>query len=80
MDQTGFFSIMKREELSHNWYHSLDDLQNTVDEYIGFFNTQRPFHRLGNLTPDQFEIKYRMDNLKGKPQTEPCVNGKMSQS
>ena len=25
-----FFSIMKREELSHNWYHTIDELEKTV--------------------------------------------------
>ncbi len=54
----GFFSIMKREELSQNWYSSIEELRSTVDEYILFFNMQRPFRRLGNLTPEQYEKKY----------------------
>ena len=58
----GFFSIMKREELSHNWYSSIEELQSTVDEYIHFFNAQRPFRRLGNLTPEQYEKKYWVEN------------------
>ena len=58
----GFFSIMKREELSHNWYGSIEELQSTVDEYIHFFNAQRPFRKLGNLTLEQYEKKYWVEN------------------
>ena len=28
-----FFSILKREELSHNWYNTPEDLENTLQEY-----------------------------------------------
>ena len=53
-----FFSIMKREELSHNWYHTLEELDNTVADFIQFFNSYRPLRKLGNLTPDQYESRY----------------------
>lgn len=33
-----FFSIMKRESLSHKWYQSMEELKNDVDEFISFFN------------------------------------------
>jgi transposase InsO family protein len=62
----GFFSIMKREELSHNWYSSIEELRSTVDEYIHFFNMQRPFRRLGNLTPEQYEKRYWAEHDKSK--------------
>lgn len=54
-----FFSIMKREELSHSFYNSLESLQETVSEYIDFFNNKRPHRKLGNVTPTQFEINYQ---------------------
>ena len=53
-----FFSIMKREELSHNWYHSAEELDNTVSDFIDFFNGYRPLQKLGNLTPNQYESLY----------------------
>ena len=53
-----FFSIMKREELSHNWYHSVEELENTVSDFIDFFNGYRPLQKLGNLTPNQYESLY----------------------
>ena len=53
-----FFSIMKREELSHNYYHSFEELEKTVSEYIDFFNGMRPHQKMGNLTPDEIERRY----------------------
>ena len=53
-----FFSIMKREELSHNWYNTADELEKTVADFISFFNGYRPLQKLGNLTPDQYESRY----------------------
>ena len=60
-----FFSIMKREELSHNFYTSKEELENTVSEYIDFFNNMRPHKKLGNKSPNQFEIEYlQLQELK----------------
>ena len=53
-----FFSIMKQEELSHNYYNSLKELEDTVSEYIEFYNTMRPHKRLKGMSPTVFEIKY----------------------
>jgi transposase InsO family protein/transposase-like protein len=53
-----FFSILKREELSHNWYNTPEDLENTLQEYIDFFNRKRPHRKLKLQTPDQFEENY----------------------
>lgn len=56
-----FFSILKREELSHNWYNTPEDLENTLREYIDFFNQKRPHRKLKLQTPDQFEENYMAD-------------------
>ena len=53
-----FFSMMKREELSHQWYDTPDELEKTVADYISYFNSYRPLQKLGNLTPDQYESMY----------------------
>ena len=53
-----FFSILKREELSHNWYNTPEDLENTLRDYIDFFNRKRPHRKLNLQTPDRFEEKY----------------------
>ncbi len=57
-----FFSIMKREELSHNWYHTMDELDKTISDFISFFNGYRPLQKLGNLTPEQYESQYEKAN------------------
>ena len=53
-----FFSILKREELSHNWYKTAEDLENTIGEYVDFFNSKRPHRKLKLQTPDHFEQEY----------------------
>lgn len=53
-----FFSIMKREEISHNFYHSVEELEETVDDFIAFYNLMRPHRKLHNLSPDQFERSF----------------------
>ena len=53
-----FFSIMKREEISHNYYHSLEELEETVADFIDFYNTMRPHRKLHNLSPAQFEATF----------------------
>ena len=53
-----FFSIMKREEISHNYYHSAEELEATVADYIEFYNSMRPHRKLHNLSPDQFERSF----------------------
>ena len=53
-----FFSILKREELSHNWYNSAEELKNTVRDYVDFFNSKRPHRKLKLQTPDHFEQEY----------------------
>ncbi len=50
-----FFSMMKREELSHNFYNAKNELECVVSEYINFFNSFRPLRKLGNRTPDEYE-------------------------
>lgn len=53
-----FFSIMKRESLSHKWYETVKELEEDVAEFISFFNTYRPLAKLGNISPDEYEKKY----------------------
>lgn len=53
-----FFSIMKREELSHNFYETKEHLEAVVSEYVYFFNNVRPHHKLKNVTPTQYELNY----------------------
>lgn len=52
------FAFMKREEIHRNVYDTLEQLQESVDEYIHFYNNERPHQRLGMKTPNAFEREY----------------------
>ena len=53
-----FFSCMKREELSHKLYTSIEELEADVSEYVSFYNEFRIHERLGNRTPVQVEAEF----------------------
>ena len=53
-----FFACMKREELSHHYYDSIEALEQAVSEYIAFYNNIRVHQRLGNRTPIQVEEEF----------------------
>ena len=53
-----FFRMFKQEEANHYYYKSYDDLKDSIDEYIYFFNNVRPHEKLGNLTPNEKEEQY----------------------
>ncbi|HHT55265.1 MAG TPA: IS3 family transposase [Acholeplasma sp.] len=53
-----FFSHFKKEEIYRQKYNSLEDLQQSIDEYIDFFNNYRPHHHLNGQTPNSFEKNY----------------------
>ena len=65
-----FFSIMKREELSHHFYTSKEHLEAVVTEYIDFFNNYRPHKKLKNLTPNQYELNYFQQEQMKKDENE----------
>ena len=51
-----FFKYLKKEETNRRTYHSLQELQLSIFEYIeGFYNSKRPHGSLGMLTPNQKE-------------------------
>ena len=55
-----FFKYLKKEETNRRTYHTLQELQNSVFEYIeGFYNSRRPHSSLGLLTPNEAEKLYQ---------------------
>lgn len=51
-----FFKYLKKEETNRRTYHSLQELQLSVFEYIeGFYNSKRTHGSLGMLTPNEKE-------------------------
>ena len=53
-----FFSSMKKEELYRNNYKSEKEFRESVDNYIQFYNAERPHSTLAYKTPDRFESFY----------------------
>ena len=54
-----FFKYLKKEETNRRTYHTLQELHNSVFEYIeGFYNPRRPHNSLNPLTPDEKEHLY----------------------
>ena len=54
-----FFKYLKKEETNRRIYHSLQELQFFVFEYIeGFYNSKRPHGSLGMMTPNEKEELY----------------------
>lgn len=46
---------MEREEVSHNYYDTIEVLQRDIEKYVEFFNNMRPHLRLGMQTPNEAE-------------------------
>ncbi len=53
-----FFGIIKQEIYYGNKFYSYDDLKNTIEKYIKYYNEERIKAKLGYLSP----IDYRMLN------------------
>ncbi len=55
---------MKREELPHNYYDTIEELQRDVEEYVEFFNNMRPHQRLGMQTTSEVERNFAVKNKR----------------
>lgn len=60
-----FFSAMNKEELYRVNYKSEREFRVSVDNYIDFYNAERPHGTLGYKTPDRFETQYENNGLAG---------------
>ena len=60
-----FFSIIKKEELYRHQYRSVHDFQESVANYIDYYNNTRVHSFLGYLSPVQFEAKFSEKNDNG---------------
>ncbi len=63
-----FFSVLKREDISHSYYKDLQELENAVANYIEFYNSMRPHRKLHNLSPDDYEDRFGLNGIQ-KPAT-----------
>lgn len=58
-----FFSNFKREEINHHDYDFFEELQESVKEYMDYYNDYRPHLSLKNKTPNQVENDYELSVL-----------------
>ena len=49
-----------------------DDIPKAIDDYIKFFNTERPAYALGYLTPVEYREQHMPDANKTKPEKQEC--------
>ena len=54
-----FFASLKREELYRKKYRSEKEFYKAVEDYIEFYNEQRPHAKLQYKTPNQKEREYK---------------------
>ena len=54
-----FFASLKREELYRKKYRSEKEFYKAVEDYIEFYNEQRPHAKLQYKTPNQKECEYK---------------------
>ena len=53
-----FFASIKKEEFKRCYYENAKELNESVNNYIKFFNEYRPHQRLGQKTPNHVEKDY----------------------
>ena len=54
-----FFKYLKQDEVNRKTYHTLQELQLSIFEYIeGYYNSRRPHGTLNYLTPNEAEANY----------------------
>ena len=59
-----FFSHLKSERLELNIPKNEEDLLNTIDDFILFYNTNRPQRKLKGMTPLEFREAYLAMTLR----------------
>ena len=53
-----FFKYLKRNLINRTNYHSLEELNLNIFEYMNMYNTRLPHSALGYKTPDEYEAEY----------------------
>lgn len=53
-----FFGNLKKECVFHKKFNTIEEVSETVEEYVSFFNGYRPHRRLNMKTPNEVEEQY----------------------
>lgn len=54
-----FFASLKKEQFKFHFYETVSELEESLSEYIDFYNDYRPHECLKQQTPNQFEESYQ---------------------
>lgn len=57
-----FFASLKKEQFKFHFYETVSELEESLSEYIDFYNDYRPHECLKQQTPNQFEESYQQQN------------------
>lgn len=63
-----FFHTLKKEAIYHHLYDTPDQLTAVLEEYIHFYNEERPHRKLNMKTPFQIETEYLLHAKNEKSQ------------
>lgn len=53
-----FFRTLEAEEIYHHFYHTSEELYESVGKYIEFFNAKRPHQKFSYRTPNKVKDDY----------------------
>ena len=53
-----FFSSLKQEELYRHRFHSVSEFKNSVNNYINFYNNERPHSAMNYKSPNVYEDQF----------------------
>ena len=63
LDNAVAVSFFFLHELLHNYYDTMEELQQDVDGYVAFFNNMRLHQRLGMQTPSEAERNFAQKSI-----------------
>jgi hypothetical protein len=61
------------ESLNESWFVDLADARATIEEWRGFYNTQRPHSDLGNMPPARYRSREQSTAAYHQPATRPTL-------
>jgi putative transposase len=57
-----FFRTLKEEEIWPNFYETIEEAKDQIEDYIEFYNTERQHSSPGYVSPAEFLNRAALDN------------------
>lgn len=61
-----FNAKVRAEYLDQQWFESLEEAKEQLEEWRKEYNRERPHSSLNNLTPDEYLARWRAENKSEK--------------